>query len=231
MLSPAAPVPPTPEPPRHAERVRWVPVRSLQPRHRGRILEHLLALGERDRFLRFGYPATDARVQAYVEALDFRRDEILGIFDRRLRLVATAHVAYDHRPGGERAPDLAEFAVSVLERGRGRGFGARLFDHAVMHARNRGVERLMIHALSENTAMLRIARNARIPAGRLMMPLSMAALISGMMTLARVEELVEAHAAELSYGLRRQARRWAGVWRSVAEVRDKVSAQGGIAGQ
>lgn len=31
--------------------------------------------------------------------------------------------------------------------------------------------------------VLRIARNARIPAGRLMMPLSMAALISGMMTL------------------------------------------------
>lgn len=231
MLSPAAPVPPTPEPPRHAERVRWVPVRSLQPRHRGRILEHLLALGERDRFLRFGYPATDARVQAYVEALDFRRDEILGIFDRRLRLVATAHVAYDHRPGGERAPDLAEFAVSVLERGRGRGFGARLFDHAVMHARNRGVERLMIHALSENTAMLRIARNAGATVQRDGSESQAWLKLPPVDLGSRVEELVEAHAAELSYGLRRQARRWAGVWRSVAEVRDEVSAQGGIAGQ
>jgi len=231
MLSPAAPATPTPEPSRDAARVRWVPVRSLQPRHRGRILEHLLALGERDRFLRFGYPATDARVQAYVEALDFERDEILGIFDRRLRLVATAHVAYDHRPGGERAPDLAEFAVSVLERGRGRGLGARLFDHAVMHARNRGVERLMIHALSENTAMLRIARNAGATVQRDGSESQAWLKLPPVDLGSRVEELVEAHAAELSYGLRRQARRWAGVWRSVAEVRDEVSAQGGIAGQ
>ena len=231
MLSPAAPATPTPEPSRDAARVRWVPVRSLQPPHRGRILEHLLALGERDRFLRFGYPATDARVQAYVEALDFERDEILGIFDRRLRLVATAHVAYDHRPGGERAPDLAEFAVSVLERGRGRGLGARLFDHAVMHARNRGVERLMIHALSENTAMLRIARNAGATVQRDGSESQAWLKLPPVDLGSRVEELVEAHAAELSYGLRRQARRWAGVWRSVAEVRDEVSAQGGIAGQ
>ena len=231
MPSPAVPASPPIETAARVPSARWVPVRSLQPRHRGRILAHLLALGERDRFLRFGYPATDARVRAYVEALDFGRDEILGIFDRRLRLVATAHVAYDHRPGGERAPDIAEFAVSVLERGRGRGYGARLFDHAVMHARNRGVDRLMIHALSENTAMLRIARNAGASVQRdgsesqawlRLPPLDLGS---------RVEELVEAHAAELSYGLRRQARRWARVLRSVAEIRDEVSAQGGIAGQ
>ena len=30
----------------------------------------------------------------------------------------------------------------------------------MLHARNRGVQTLFIHALSENTAMLRIARNA-----------------------------------------------------------------------
>jgi GNAT superfamily N-acetyltransferase len=231
MLSPAAPSTPPTEPAPRTAAVRWVPVRSLQPRHRGRILEHLLSLGERDRFLRFGYPATDARVRAYVEALDFERDEILGIFDRRLRLVATAHVAYDHRPGGERAPDLAEFAVSVLERGRGRGFGARLFDHAVMHARNRGVERLMIHALSENTAMLRIARNAGATVQRDGSESEAWLRLPPVDLGSRVEELVEAHAAELSYGLRRHARRWARVLRSVAEIRDRISSQGGIAGQ
>ena len=32
--------------------------------------------------------------------------------------------------------------------------GARLFDRAVMHARNEGVDMLFIHALSENTAIL-----------------------------------------------------------------------------
>jgi hypothetical protein len=48
----------------------------------------------------------------------------------------------------------------VAVRGRGRGYGARLFDHAVLRARNRGVDTIVIHALSENVAMLKIVRNA-----------------------------------------------------------------------
>ncbi len=43
---------------------------------------------------------------------------------------------------------------------RGKGYGSRLFERAVVHARNEGVSLLFIHALSENTAMLKIARNA-----------------------------------------------------------------------
>ena len=35
-----------------------------------------------------------------------------------------------------------------------------MFERAVIHARNEGVDLLFIHALSENTAMLKIARRA-----------------------------------------------------------------------
>ena len=38
----------------------WIPIRSLGPRHRDRVLVHLLALDERSRYLRFGYMATTA---------------------------------------------------------------------------------------------------------------------------------------------------------------------------
>jgi GNAT superfamily N-acetyltransferase len=48
----------------------------------------------------------------------------------------------------------------VLPKARRRGFGKRLFEHAMLHARNRGVVSIFIHALSENTAMLKIARDA-----------------------------------------------------------------------
>ena len=68
-----------------------------------------------------------------------------------------AHLAFSADPN---LAACAEFGVSVLKSGRGRGFGARLFDRAAMHARNQGVSRLFIHALSENTAMLRIASQA-----------------------------------------------------------------------
>ena len=134
--------------------LRWVPVRSLSERHRPRILAHLLTLPAEDRYLRFGYAASDAQVARYADLIDFSRDEVFGIFNRRLELIAQAHLAA--------LPDAheAEFGVSVLPHARGRGYGGRLFDHAVLHARNRGVDTLVVHMLSENTAMLRIARSA-----------------------------------------------------------------------
>ncbi len=138
----------------------WVPIRSLGPRHRPRIVAHLIELGPEDRYLRFGYIASDAQISKYVDLLDFAQDEVFGIFDRRLELVALAHLAHALQPAAEGGEAASEFGVSVLPRARRRGFGARLFEHAMLHARNRGIDRLMIHALSENTAMLRIARNA-----------------------------------------------------------------------
>lgn len=139
----------------------WVPIRSLSERHRPRILAHLLALDMNDRYLRFGYAAADDQIRRYVERIAFERDEIFGVFNRRIDLIALAHLAYepsvDSEPG---RPSAAEFGVSVNVRGRGRGLGARLFDHAVLRARNRGVDTIVIHALSENAAMLRIVRNA-----------------------------------------------------------------------
>ena len=134
---------------------RWVPISPLDEDHWPLIEQHLLALSERDRYLRFGYPATDERIRQHVRALDFVNHELFGIFNRRLELVATAHLAYadDQR-------SMAEFAVSVLPGTRGRGYGRRLFDHAVRHCRNRRADRMFIHALSENTPMLRMARSA-----------------------------------------------------------------------
>jgi GNAT superfamily N-acetyltransferase len=135
----------------------WVPIRPLAPRHEPRILRHLLGLSMQDRYLRFGYAATDEQVQGYVQGLDFRRDEIYGIFNRRLELAAMAHLAYSVDPGFS---TCAEFGVSVAAPYRGRKLGSRLFARAVQQARNQGVRMLFIHALTENVAMLRIARHA-----------------------------------------------------------------------
>ena len=134
-----------------------VPIRSIGPRERERIARHLLALTPHDRYLRFGYAAADEQVQRYVDDLDFERDELFGIYNRRLDLIAMAHLAF--APSDQHS-DCAEFGVSVSAHARGRGYGARLFERAVVVARNEGVGMLFIHALSENAAMLKIARNA-----------------------------------------------------------------------
>jgi GNAT superfamily N-acetyltransferase len=186
---------------------RWVPIRSLAAQHRPQILSHLLALNERDRYLRFGYAASDMQIERYVEQLVFERDEVFGIFNRRLELVAMAHLAYlDVDAPGFTRP-AAEFGVSVAVGSRGRGYGDRLFDHAALHARNRGIDSLLVHALSENTAMLRIARNAgaRIerdgPESQAWVKLAPENLVS------HVEALVEGTAADLDYSLKVQAHR------------------------
>ncbi|HRK37167.1 MAG TPA: GNAT family N-acetyltransferase [Burkholderiaceae bacterium] len=135
----------------------YLPIRSLGPQHRERICAHLLALNEQDRYLRFGYPAGDAQIRRYVDSMNLGRDDVFGIFNRKLELVAMAHLAYALSPD---CSHCAEFGVSVSGHARGRGYGARLFERATMHARNEGVDLMFIHALSENTAMLNIARKA-----------------------------------------------------------------------
>ena len=188
-----------------ASRPLWIPIHSLAARHRPRMTSHLLALNERDRYLRFGYAAGDMQIVRYVEQLDFGRDELFGIFDRALDLQAMAHVAYLQPDASPQA--AAEFGVSVAQGARGRGYGDRLFDHAALHARNRGIDSLLVHALSENTAMLRICRNAgaRIerdgPESQAWIKLAPESLVS------RVEALVEDTAADLDYRLKRQAHR------------------------
>lgn len=134
-----------------------VPICPLTTEHLPALRAHLLSLDERDRYLRFGYQASDAQIERYLHTLDFDRDEIYGIFNRRLQIVAMAHLALIANPGRE---TCAEFGVSVLAHARGRGYGARLFERAVMHARNAKVSIMYIHALSENAPMIRIARKA-----------------------------------------------------------------------
>ncbi len=184
---------------------RWIPIRSLAQRHRPRVLAHLLSLAQEDRYLRFGYVANDAQIGRYVDNLDFDRDEVFGIFNRRLELIAMAHLAY--LPDSAQLKHAAEFGVSVSPKSRGRGYGSRLFEHAVLHARNRHVDTMIIHALSENAAMLRIARQAGANVVREGSE-SEARLRLPQETLgSHLEALVEEQAAELDYQLKSNAQR------------------------
>ena len=212
-----------------------VPIRSLGPRHRARIAKHLLALDGADRYLRFGYYATDEQIDRYVTELNFKRDDIYGIYNRKLDLIAMAHVAvsgeadsFEHlttspaiptaaTPAPSAKASHAEFGVSVLKAARGRGYGTLLFDRAITHARNEGVDLMFIHALSENVAMLKIARNAGALVERdgseteAYLKLPPADLDS------RVTEAVEDRFAEVDFQLKWQAKRF---WEFLSQVQE-----------
>jgi GNAT superfamily N-acetyltransferase len=209
----------------------WVPIRSLGPRHRDRIAAHLTTLPLEDRYLRFGYPATDAQIGKYVDMLDFDQDEVFGIFNRRLELIAMAHLAHTIPSGGEARDSMAEFGVSVVAKARGRKFGSRLFEHAVLHARNRGVSTLFIHALSENTAMLKIARHAGATVER-DGPESEAWLRLPRDTFAsHVEQAFEEQVAEIDYQLKLHSNRVQAVLDVISEVKTNISKATHIAGE
>jgi len=184
----------------------WVPIRPLAVRHRRRIVGHLLGLGERDRYLRFGYAAGDAQIERYVAGLDFERDEVLGIFNRRLELVAMAHLAYAPAPQLPGRPAMAEFGVSVSASMRGRGIGRRLFDRAALHARNRGIDTLFIHALSENAPMLKIARNAGAKVERAGSESEAWLRLVPDTVSSHVDEALERHLAEVDFQFKRHLR-------------------------
>lgn len=196
-----------------------VPIRSLGPSHRHRIAKHLLALDEHDRYLRFGYAANDEQIGRYVHGLDFERDDIFGIYNRKLELIAMAHLAFAQDPALQ---SCAEFGVSVLKKGRGRGYGSRLFERAVMHARNEGVDMLFIHALSENTAMLKIARNSGAVLERAGSETDAYLRLPPATLDSRVSEIVEEQLAQTDYRLKVQAKNFWDFLVGVQEVRQGV---------
>jgi GNAT superfamily N-acetyltransferase len=146
-----------------------VPIRSLGPAHAERIAAHLRALSPADRYLRFGYAASDELIERYVANLNFARDDIFGIYNRRLELIAMAHLAFAVESDFS---SCAEFGVSVLAHARGRGYGARLFDRAVMHARNEGVEMMFIQR-SAKTSPCSPSHATRAPWSSVMAPKAM----------------------------------------------------------
>lgn len=200
-----------------------VPIRSLGANHRERIATHLLSLNVQDRYLRFGYLAQDEHIQRYVDKLDFERDEIFGIYNRKLNLIAMAHLAHSVDKNFQAC---AEFGVSVLTAARGRGYGARLFERAAMHATNDGISLLFIHALTENAAMLKIARNAGAKVERdgseseAYLHLPPASFES------HVSELIEEQVAQTDYRIKIQAKQFWSLLADVQEVRrDAIDAQ------
>ncbi|MBU3613970.1 GNAT family N-acetyltransferase [Polynucleobacter sp. Latsch14-2] len=135
-----------------------VPVRELHAGHRSTILHHFLQLNEDDRRLRFGTHTPNEVIERYVEGLDFNQDAIFGIFDTELNIVGLAHLAY--LPVFKSKGRAAEFGVSVLPEGRGRGLGTALLARAAVHSRNTRIETLFVHCLANNKAMMHLAQKA-----------------------------------------------------------------------
>ena len=196
-----------------------VPIVPLGVEHQADIQKHLLALSEHDRYLRFGYTATDEHIERYVGGLNFERDEIYGIFNTSLEIIAMAHLALMKDEGREAN---SEFGVSVSAHARGRGYGARLFDRAVIHARNEKVYQMYIHALSENAPMIRIARKYGADIERDGSETEAYLTLPKRDMDSRVSELLADQYAKTNYAIKEDAKRFWDFLEKVQEIRKGV---------
>jgi len=126
-------------------------IRQLTEFDRPALERHFVSLGAEDRRLRFGIVLSDSALRGYVERIDFTRDAVFGGTGDDLEIVAAAHLAHNGDDG--------ELGVSVLPEHRRRGLGAALLARANTRARNLGLRVLFVHCLTENGAMMHIARH------------------------------------------------------------------------
>jgi len=124
-------------------------VRELTRLDRPALERHFLSLGSDDRRLRFGIALSDRRCARTSRASISARCGIRGS-GRGLHLLGAAHLA--------RGKGYAELGISVLPGHRGRGIGGALLARAHTHARNWGVRTLFMHCLTENGAIMHLAR-------------------------------------------------------------------------
>jgi RimJ/RimL family protein N-acetyltransferase len=92
----------------------------------------------------------DSALRGYVERIDFTRDAVFASIGDDLEIIAVAHLVHNGKDG--------ELGVSVLSEHRRRGVGTALLARAHTRARNLGLHVLFVHCLTENGAMMHIAR-------------------------------------------------------------------------
>ena len=132
------------------ERARTAVTIRLRPSDRDALRAHYIALSSEDRRLRFGAPIHDEGLAAYVDRIDFGRDGVFAVQDDELRVIAAIHVAVGDGP--------AELGLSVLPGARSQGLGDALLKRSATWLRNRGELAVYVHCLSENAAMMHLAR-------------------------------------------------------------------------
>lgn len=122
----------------------------LFPSSSEEIISHFLDMSINDRYLRFGYSASDENIKNYIRAsLEAPRSTWYGIKIGDC-LVATIHISM--------VENIAEFAFTTCEHHRGKKLGQLLFARGYQMVTEHQIDRIYLCMLSKNKAMIRIAK-------------------------------------------------------------------------
>jgi RimJ/RimL family protein N-acetyltransferase len=122
-----------------------------------KLKDHLMALPEDDKYLRFYTPVNESFVDRYLSGitLDARGDAVFVVYnDTGEVVVGMCHVAIV----GTDATRSAELALSVSTDHRNRHIGIDMLERAILHCKSLGINKVFMYCLSSNRPMQAMAR-------------------------------------------------------------------------
>ncbi len=128
-------------------------IRELHEDERESVRAFLIALDDNDRYRRFGRVMIDAAIGQYVDRIDWQAGVLLGAFDRHADLVGLLELS---EVGG----NGCEIAIAVQPQSRARGLGGLLMRRALLKAKVRGCDRVVLLCQLNNQPMRRLAQHA-----------------------------------------------------------------------
>ena len=127
--------------------------RKIWPSESDKFGAHLLRLDKGSRRMRFAHGVSDGFIEDYASRMSDMGSVVYGyVVDGEIRGAAELR-----KLGDSWAPE-AEAAFSVELDFQGNGLGNELMGRVIRAARNRGVQRLYMSCLAENSKMQAIAR-------------------------------------------------------------------------
>jgi GNAT superfamily N-acetyltransferase len=128
-------------------------IRKLWPTETDKFREHMLRLDKDSRRMRFAHSVSDSFIEDYASRMAEFGSVVYGyIVQGRVRAAA------ELRRLGDSWGEEAEAAFSVEKVYQDQGIGSELMGRIVRAARNRGIRRLYMSCLAENSKMQAIAR-------------------------------------------------------------------------
>jgi RimJ/RimL family protein N-acetyltransferase len=127
-----------------------LPICELNETNDHQILDHLFALNEDDRRLRFFSNITNVGIESYVERIRWNGDVCFGCFSGA-NLVAFVHL-------GKVDSDQYELGMSVSDEYKGKGLGVDLMKRIITWCKASGVTKLVMECLRDNKPMQTIAK-------------------------------------------------------------------------
>jgi RimJ/RimL family protein N-acetyltransferase len=128
-------------------------IRKLWPMESEKFRDHLLRLDKDSRRMRFAHGVSDAFIADYASRMNEMGSVVYGYLEN-----SDVHAVAELRKLSDTWGREAEAAFSVEKAYTDKGIGSELMGRVIRAARNRGVQRLYLSCLAENSKMQAIAR-------------------------------------------------------------------------